>query len=400
MSERALQEIFQSQYDELLSSPQPLKNLKAIDAISQCRTKAMGSSIFQCASRHKPIELHHSCRHRSCFLCAQKKRVEWIDKQKHRLFPCAHFHVIFTLPHEYLSLWRYNERFFADLLFSASRDTLMLMEESKYHGVTPGIMTALHTWGRQMTLHPHVHCLVSAGGLNGSDQWEGIEQFLLPIKVVKSRYRGLVQKAIMQALESGELVCPPDQSWQNLRQHWSTVWKKEWSVRIEKRYEHGKGVMLYLSRYLKGGPMNPKQILHRNEREIRFRYLDHRDKRKKDLRLSIRDFTRRLLEHVPQVGLHTFRYYGLYAPATKRRRLLAYRCLRGTSAGRNSPAAKDVVLSCSICGAPAKRTHSFWKNKTSKAISINKKTASTTGAGFVQQDDEDIPVGASVPNTS
>ncbi|MBU2886763.1 transposase [Gilvimarinus agarilyticus] len=400
MSERALQEIFQSQYDELLSRPQPLKNLKAIDAISQCRTKAMGSSFFQCASLHKPIELNHSCRHRSCFLCAQKKRVEWIENQKHRLFPCAHFHVIFTLPHEYLSLWRYNERFFTDLLFSASRDTLMLMEDSKYHGVTPGIMTALHTWGRQMNLHPHVHCLVSAGGLKGSDQWKEVEQFLLPIKVVKSRYRAMVQKRIMQAIESDELICPPDQSWQKIRQHWSALWKKEWSVRIEKRYEHGKGVMLYLSRYLKGGPMNPKQILFRNDHEIRFRYLDHRDKRKKDLRLPLDEFARRLLEHVPQVGLHTFRYYGLYAPATKRRRLQAYRCLNCAPKKRYSPLSTDVVLSCSICGAPARRTHSFWKNQASKAISINKNANPTLGAGFIQQDDEDIPVGGRSLDTS
>lgn len=163
MSDRLIQKIFQSQYSRLADSKQPLKNIKAIDALAYCRTPEVGSTYYQCEEKHKAIEVHHSCRNRSCYLCAQKSRIEWIDRQRDRLFNCSHFHVIFTLPHEYLALWRYNERFFSALLFRASQETLVsLMRDKKYHGITPGIMTALHTWGRQLTLHPHVHCLVTA----------------------------------------------------------------------------------------------------------------------------------------------------------------------------------------------------------------------------------------------
>ena len=308
MSDRLIQKIFQSQYSTLLASPQPLKNKKAIDALTYCKTPEMGSTVYQCDDEHKTIELHHACRHRSCYLCAQKKRHEWIEQQRQRLFNCAHFHVIFTLPHEYLSLWRYNERFFSRLLFKASHDTLMLVADRKYHGVTPGIMTALHTWGRQLTLHPHVHCLVTAGGLTGDDQWQETGDFLLPIAVVKARYRGLIQSALEAAVNAGELVLPPNMTLLGFRTLWRGLWKKPWSVRIEDRYAHGKGVMLYLSRYLKGGPINPKQICAVTHREVEFRYLDHRDKRKKSLRLSLADFMNRLLVHVPHIGLHTFRY--------------------------------------------------------------------------------------------
>lgn len=400
MSERAIQKIFKSQYQSLIHSAQPLKNLKAIDAITHCRTKAMGSSYFRCVSNHKAIELHHSCRHRSCYLCAQKRRKEWVDMQRERLFPCAHFHVIFTLPHEYLDLWRYNEKFFSHLLFSASRDALLLVSDKRFHGVTPGIMTALHTWGRQMNLHPHVHCLITAGGLDANDQWKCIDKFLLPSRVLRSRYRGLIQDAIKCALQAGALKLPPSVSKSEVEAIWRLLWKKEWSIRIEERYAHGKGIMLYLSRYLKGGPMNPHQILRVESDSVSFRYLDHRDKRKKNLRLSLGEFTRRLLIHVPHVGIHTFRYYGLYAPAAKRRRLLTYRCLRGADYTAHSPRRKDVVLFCGTCGARARLTHSFWRSEATKAFSLYKGGASEKVPRCVQQVDEADHFGERFRDTS
>ena len=401
MSDRLIQKIFQSQYSRLAGSKQPLKNIKAIDALAHCRTPEMGSTYYQCEEKHKAIEIHHSCRNRSCYLCAQKSRIEWIDRQRDRLFNCSHFHVIFTLPHEYLALWRYNERFFSALLFRASQETLVsLMRDKKYHGVTPGIMTALHTWGRQLTLHPHVHCLVTAGGLAADDRWKSSGDFLLPIRVVKARYRGIVQSALKEALEVGELSLPPDSNEESVKALLRATWKKAWSVRIEEQYSHGKGVMLYLSRYLKGGPLNPHQIESVTSSEIRFRYLDHRDKRKKILRLSLDEFMTRLLTHVPHVGLHTFRYYGLYAPAAKRRRLIALRGVRGTLKLSDSRTINDVVLSCMICGGLARRTYSRWRNDVSKANSFNKKIQRVTCSAPVQQVDEAVRVGESYDDST
>lgn len=393
MSDRLIQKIFQSQYPRLIASRQPVKNKKAIYALTHCKTPDLGSSVFQCAERHKPIELNHSCRHRSCYLCAQRARNLWVEAQRDRLLNCAHFHVIFTLPHEYLNLWRYNEGFFSNLLFSASRDTLMLVADRKYHGVTPGIMTALHTWGRQLSLHPHVHCLVTAGGLTGEDCWQAIDNYLLPIQVVKARYRGLIQMALQEAVDDGSLVLPPDLSMEAFKSLWRGLWKKAWSVRIEEKYSHGKGVMLYLSRYLKGGPLNPRQISRVDHQSVEFRYLDHRDKRKKNLRLSLAEFTQRLLTHVPHVGMHTLRYYGLYAPAAKRRRLLAYGAVRGTLRLPRSTSLTNVVLSCQICGGLARHSFSKWRNEVSKASSIYREGPRVTDFVAVQQDDEADPVG-------
>src|SRR5690554_2297343 len=166
MPDRTIQRLFLSCQSALDASPQPLKNRQAISAITQCRTRDLGVSFYACPEGHGRWEHCHSCRHRSCYLCAQKRRLEWIEAQKQRLLDVPHFHVIFTLPHEYLSLWRYNEALFARLLFRASQESLQeLLADPKYGRVRPGILMTLHTWGRQLTLHPHTHCLVTAGVL-------------------------------------------------------------------------------------------------------------------------------------------------------------------------------------------------------------------------------------------
>ena len=280
MSNRTIQKMFVAFKQPLDNSKQPIKNRKAIHAITHCRTKGMGVSVYRCKDHHQPIEQFHSCRHRSCYLCAQKKRLEWIEQQKSRVLNTPHFHVIFTLPHEYLSLWRYNETVFSQILFKASKETLLeLIGDPRYGGVTPGILMTLHTWGRQLTLHPHTHCLVSAGGLDTEGQWRDLGKFLLPGGVIRKVYRGKIQAHIQSAFQQGLLTLPPDLSEARFWFMYRKLYRKEWSVRIEERYEHGKGVVLYLARYCKGGPLHPKQITVANHQVIEMTCLDHRTHR-------------------------------------------------------------------------------------------------------------------------
>ena len=380
-----IQNIFKSYAGYLQTCNHPLKNIKAIHAITHCRTSTLGVSYFSCEHQHTPIEQYHSCRHRSCFLCAQKSRRDWIERQRERLFDTAHFHVVFTLPHEYLNIWRYNSALFTRLIFKASRETLTdLMGDKKYHDVTPGILMALHTWGRQLTLHPHTHCLVTAGGLTPRGDWKNIDDYLLPIRVVKSLYRGKMQSFIRQAWKSGELSLPPDISEEDFSRAYKQAYAKAWSVRIEERYDHGKGVMLYLARYFKGGPINPAQITDCTHRAIAFRYLDHRDKQVKTLHLRPEDFLKRLLDHVPATGVHTVRHYGLYASSNKARRLHCGRLLGDLSETKAiGLTTATMLLFCKVCGGVARHTHSLWRRH-AKGNSFNKERA----GGFVQQDDE------------
>ena len=388
MSKKTIQNIFKTYQKYLASTPQPLKNRKAIDAITHCRTGAMGTSYFSCKENHDVIEYHHSCRHRSCYLCAQKQRLQWIERQRQRLFNIPHFHVVFTLPHEYLPLWRYNEALLTQLIFTASQQTLMqLLGDTNHHGVIPGILMALHTWGRQLTLHPHTHCLVTAGGLNKAGDWRSTGEYLLPIRVVKSLYRGKMQALIREAFDRGELCLPEDMSEQDFRHLFQCAYQKEWSVRIEERYEHGKGVLLYLARYLKGGPLHPAQIFHCSADSIGFRYFDHRDKRHKDLLLTPQAFLKRFLTHVPAMGKHTVRFYGLYATSSRQRHQDCVEALGHLEAVKTPGlTVKDMVLFCRTCGGRATLVNRVWR-RPSKGNSINKADIGICARDFVQQDD-------------
>lgn len=320
-----LQKIFNAHFPRYAKAHRlPLKHLKAANAIMQCRTDAMGGHVQYCSEGHETKIQYHSCRHRSCPRCAALPKAKWAHNQCARLLRCDHYHVVFTLPHEFLSLWQYNTAWFMEALFQSCRDTLFeLMQDKKYLGVTPGVVMALHTWGRNLSLHPHIHCLVTGGGLNDRGQWQGSKtDYLLPVRVVKALYRGKVLSRIRAGLRTGEIILPPDLKRTALDAQLSALYKKSWSVRIQERYAHGAGVMRYLARYIKGGPLNERCIVHANANTVSFSYKDHRDGKRKVQRLSSADFLSRIMWHVPEPGLHTIRHYGLYAHQSRQKRNL------------------------------------------------------------------------------
>ena len=391
MSDRTIQNLFVAYRDKLVAEKQPLKNLKAIDSLTRCRTSSMGTSYFACKNNHPGVELHHSCRHRSCYLCAQKKRLEWMEKQKLRLLDKPHFHVIFTLPHEYLSLWRYNEALFSRIIFQASQETLLkLLSDERHGGIKPGILMALHTWGRQLNLHPHTHCLVTAGGINRQGSWKDLGKFLLPSKVIRQVYRGTLQGLLKAVFESGELCLPPDMTREAFWEVYRSLYQKSWSVRIQERYEHGKGVLLYLARYCKGGPVDPRQLKRVEPDVVEMSYLDHRDKRTKLQQLKPQEFIRRVLLHVPPPGLHTIRYFGLYAPAAKGDYQRCRQVCGTLEAISNSADWATMVLYCKSCGGRSHLSFRWWPLRR-KGNSINKEAGRRYCAGAsVQQDDEQL----------
>jgi hypothetical protein len=224
-------------------------------------------------------------------------------------------HIVFTLPHELIALWAHNRGLLADTLFRCARDTVIeLCAERRFLGATPGIIMALHTWGRTLNAHPHVHCLVSGGGLTRAGDWRPANNgYLLPVRVVKALYRGKVLGAITAALEAGRLRLPA----QDTRSHWArcvrALYRKNWNVHLRERYAHGRGVLRYLARYVKGGPIPERRLQSASAREVTFAYTDHHDGRPKHLCLGTSAFIARVLWHAPEPGQHTVRHYGLYA---------------------------------------------------------------------------------------
>lgn len=363
---RLLQNIFQSAYPQLKQNKHPLKDHKAIHAIMNCQTEAQGYHYLSCPNGHEQRQQNHSCRHRSCPLCSEKSKHDWIEAQKQRLLNCPHHHVIFTLPHEYIPLWLYNRKWMTQHFFKACRDTLItLLSDKRYLDATPGILMTLHTWGRQLTLHPHMHCLVTSGGLNEKAQWcPTSNDFLLPIQVVKALFRGKMQSYIKDAFFKKELRLPKDCDGVEFMKIHRSLFKKQWSIRIQEQYSHGRGVMLYLARYMKGGPLNPKQITQLTSTHLVFRYKDHRDQKTKQMRLTITEFIRRILWHVPEPGLHVVRYYGVYATQSCKK-LNQCRALLGDLKQELSKSSEDIIDAvqwcCETCGALMKRVYTNYK---------------------------------------
>lgn len=349
-TQRLIQNIFTCYKKQLKNKPLPLKHLKAVDAITKCRTGALGVSAYECESKSTQTLIAHSCRHRSCSNCAAKSRHAWLEAQNNRLLDCPHFHCVFTLPSEYHVLWQYNQRWFTSTFFDVVRSVLMdFVQEKDGSKLTPGILMAMHTWGRQLTLHPHIHCVVTGGGQSAAGQWRDLGKYLLPARQARVVYRGRFQSRIKEAYESGELQLPPDQDKEEFYAQYRKTYGKTWCIRIEEQYAHGRGVLSYLSRYLRGSPLNASQIVHCDNSQIGFRYLDHRTKRTKIQYLKPMEFIRRLLLHVPETGQHMVRHYGLYGGASRERRNHCRDQIGGLLEKHGQQDRKREPLSCRCC---------------------------------------------------
>jgi hypothetical protein len=287
--------------------------------IRYCHRAEMGSHVLACPEGHHSQVQYHACRHRSCPRCAVQARQLWLATQLPRLLPCPHFHVIFTLPHELIALWQFNRAWFNQLLLDGARQSLLqLCADPRHLGATPGLLMALHTWGRTLSRHPHVHCLVSAGGFDAQQQWHTTRQgFLVPVLALQRLFRGKLLSQLQQALQAQQLQLPPSLD----AVHWQHVlnaqWRSHWNVQISEPYAHGRGVALYLARYVKGGPLGPRQSFDLEGSTVHLPYIDHRDGQHKVLALHVHEFISRVLCHAPPRGQHTVRQAGLYATALR-----------------------------------------------------------------------------------
>ena len=306
----------------------PRRVWQAARAVMTCRTATLGGHVRRCPQGHVTEIWYNSCRHRACPRCCTQRLSQWLEGWQQQVLPSNHFHVIFTLPSELHELWQWNRAPMTELLFTSVRETLLtLLHDAKWLGATPGILAALHTWGRTLTLHPHVHCLVSGGGLAATGQWQSVRSgYLLPVAVVRALFRGKVLGAIEAVWTRGHLQHPPHLDDDGVRQVLVQAARQKWNIRIAERYPHGRGVMKYLARYVRGGPIKDHRLVACDGQQVTFRYGNHRDldaagqPRQAELTLSVREFLRRWSEHVPLPGVHTVRAWGLYA-STQRPKL-------------------------------------------------------------------------------
>jgi hypothetical protein len=291
----------------------------AYGAILACRTAELGGHVTRCANGHVVGVWYNACRNRNCPRCAFVRVQRWLERQATTLLGCAHHHIIFTLPHDVAFLWPANYAALGELLFHCARDALFeLAADPRYLGARPGALLALHTWGQQLALHPHVHCLVTAGGVDRAGTWvPAPRRHFLPAEPLSQLFRGKFLYGLRGLARTGRLRLPPAWTAAEVDARCDALRHKRWNVYVCERYDHPTGVLNYLGRYLHGGPIAESRLLGFDGATVTFRYKDYRDPgpdgpRPKVLSLGRDEFIRRYLQHVPPKGFHLVRGYGLY----------------------------------------------------------------------------------------
>lgn len=351
-----VQEIFQSSFASFSSSRRlPRDFLTAAWSILTCRTAIRGGHIEKCPKGHFQKVWYNSCLHRSCPQCGFSKLMHWLEAKKKMLLPCGHFHLTFPIPSELLGLWRYNRRDLGNLFFQVVASSLReALGDPGFIVGKSGFLLSLHTWNRQLGLHPHIHCLITAGGyLAGHWIPARIRQWLLPTENIRLVYRRHMTEALLRRLEKGELALPSDLSRSAAIALVRDLATKPWIVDRRKRYPHGSGIATYLARYLRGGPINNRRLLSIGE-EITF-LVSRKKENHQTLTLHVEEFIRRILEHVPPRGFRAIRGYGLYAhTAEEEREECRAVLLEATDAPALDPVPpfppRKVGETCPICG--------------------------------------------------
>lgn len=366
----SLQQLLQQNFTQYAATNAvALHHFHAARQLQSCRTAAMGGHIQACPAGHIERVWYNSCKHRSCPQCKHIQIERWLAKQTARLLDYPHHHIIFTQPHELNTLWQYNRTQLTQVLFKTVRDTLIeLTSDPRYLGALPAILLALHTWGRSLSLHPHIHCLITDGGLNEQRHWcTPKKSVFLPIRVVMTLFRGKYLAAIRQLLNQHCLKLPTETSPQQLHNLLNKLGRKKWHVHIQERYEHGEGVVKYLARYVRGGPLSNSQLQSVNTHHVRFGYYSHALHKYTNMTLTTTAFLKRILEHVPDKGKQWLRHYGLYAHRKVDSLNHAREC-------HGQPPVKKITTiewqdyvdtlghndsRCSVCGEPIQATRYF-----------------------------------------
>ena len=291
---------YRRQFGSQLTSVQK----KALRDIQNCRTPALGGHVYQCDHCDKERYSYHSCRNRSCPKCHRDQTERWIAQQRERLLPCSYYLITFTLPAPLRALARSHPRIVYGLLMKAAARALQkLAGDPRFLGARVGALAVLHTWTRAMLYHPHVHMLVTAGGLSVRGQcWVEPKnpKFLVPVRALSVIFRAKMRAALHKA---GLLQDPT-----------SDVWTKPWVVHCQ-HAGSGEKVLHYLGRYVFRIALTNNRLegIHDDGR-VTFRYRDNRSQRLQHCTISGVEFLQRFLQHVLPRGCTKVRYYGIFSP--------------------------------------------------------------------------------------
>lgn len=296
--------------------------------LHHCHTAALGMHHYQCDDPHchHIHQQYHSCGNRHCPNCGGLKKEQWIENLTAQLFPTAYYHVVFTIPHEFHALILGNRKAMFNLLFESASVTLLQLGSDPQHlGATIGITSILHTWGQDLCFHPHLHCIVSGGGVKDKN-WVAAKRsnakFLFPVEALKPVYKGIFLKKLRQLLSAGLLKTAGIPVEKQIKK----AGFKKWNVYAKSPFGSVATVVEYLGRYTHKVAITKHRIVAITEHSVVFKYKDYSDGNKpKTMPLSIAEFLRRFELHFLPKGYVKIRHYGFLQNHGKIARLNAVR---------------------------------------------------------------------------
>lgn len=328
---------FGQKYREIHGETMPLRHHRAMEAIEACRTGRLGGHVEECeACRHIRVS-YNSCRNRHCPKCQFLEKERWLKSRKQDLLPTRYFHVVFTLPEELRPIALRNPRVVYSLLFKAASETLLdLARDPKYLGAEIGFTALLHTWTRTLLDHPHVHCIVTGGGLTlAGRRWKKCRRrFFLPVRVLSKFFRGKFLSLFKRACRSGSVIFSGETaSLQNgaaFKRFLRGLYAKQWVVYCKPPFQNAERVVKYLGRYTHRVALSNDRIVGMEGEQVTFRYRSSADHYlMKRMSLNVLEFIRRFLLHILPEGFMKIRHYGILSNRHRRTKLVRCKELPG-----------------------------------------------------------------------
>ena len=320
--------------------------LRTLFALKKCRTSALGGHIDACDECGNISISYNSCRNRHCPKCQGRNREDWIQTRETELLPVPYFHVVFTLPEVLNKTALHEPKMLYDILFESAWETLQTFGKNK--NLQMGMIAVLHTWGQNLSLHPHLHCIVPGGGVDENGAWKNIKndgKFLFSVKALSKVFRAKFCEKLKANLKD-KFNENQENEYEKIRQ---SLWEKPWVVYAKKPFGSPKSVVEYLGRYTHKIAISNHRIRNIDAENVTFDYKDYRQKGlRKQMTLSHEEFIRRFTLHILPKRLVKIRHYGFLSSTWKRKKLKTLQQNLGVIP-REKPIKKPFSPKCSCC---------------------------------------------------
>ena len=323
MSNFTIQDIFQKYGNKYIKNHVLSKEQwKVFNAIRNCGTKELGYHICTCEECGEEYFGFNSCRNRHCPMCQNYAREKWIGKESSYLLDSKYFHIITTIPYELNEIFLYNQKICYNILFKATSESILtLSEEPKWLGATPGITSILHTWGQTMEFHPHIHSIVTGGGLK-NNQWVSCDKdYLFKVQVLGSLFRGKFLYYLKHEFDNLNLN-DELKDIKSFNKFLEPLYNKTWITYIEPPKGQAENVIEYVGRYSFRVAISNERIKDVSNEQVTFEYKDYKDNSKiKEMTITAEEFIRRFLLHVLPKHFTKIKHYGLLSNRNKKKNI-------------------------------------------------------------------------------